>query len=119
MEESMPETAKLIYKGNTYELPVVEGTMGETAIDISNLRSATGLITYDPGYVNTGCCKSNITFLDGEKGLLYYRGFPIEQLAEKSNFIETAYLLIYGNLPTKSELDYFSHHVVHHSMLTE
>lgn len=115
----MPETAKFIYQGNTYELPIIEGTLGEKAVDISSLRSATGLITYDPGYVNTGSCKSTITFLDGEKGRLFYRGFPIEQLAEHSNFIETAYLLIYGNLPTRSELEYFSHHVTHHSMIHE
>lgn len=115
----MPETAKLTYQGKTYEFPVIEGSMGEKAIDIANLRSSTGLITYDSGYVNSGSCKSEITFLDGENGILNYRGFPIEQLAEKSNFIETAYLLIYGNLPTPAELEYFNHHVIHHSMIHE
>ncbi|MBI5428017.1 MAG: citrate synthase [Nitrospinae bacterium] len=115
----MPETVKLVYQGKTYELPVVEGTMGEKAIDIGALRSSTGLITFDPGYVSTGSCKSRITFLDGERGVLYYRGIPIEQLAEKSNFIETAFLLIYGRLPEKAEMDYFNYHVIHHSMVHE
>jgi citrate synthase len=115
----MSEILKVTYKGATHELPIIEGTCGEKAVDISALRKATGLITFDPGFVSTGSCKSNITFLDGDNGVLWYRGIPIEQLAEKSTFIETAYLLIYGTLPTRQEMDGFSHHVVHHSMLHE
>lgn len=115
----MTETVTLTYQGKTYTLPVIEGTLNEKAIDISTLRANTGLITFDPGFVNTGSCMSNITFLDGEKGVLLYRGIPIEQLAGKSTFIETAYLLIYGKLPNQSELDSFSHHVIHHSMVHE
>ncbi|HUU40365.1 MAG TPA: citrate synthase [Desulfatiglandales bacterium] len=117
----MEKTAKLIIDGKTYELPIVVGTEGEKALDISNLRKKTGLITLDPGYVNTGSCKSSITFLDGEKGILRYRGIPIEQLAEHSTFVETAYLLINGDLPTKEELNRFSvmfndHSLVHEDM---
>lgn len=115
----MSQTAKIIFEGKTYEFPVIEGAFGEKAIDISNLRASTGLITFDPGFLSTGSCKSNITFLDGEKGILLYRGIPIEELAEKSNFIETAFLLIYGHLPNKEESDYFNYHVTHHSMVHE
>lgn len=115
----MTESVKMDYLGKTYEFPVIEGTMGEKSIDISELRSSTGLISLDPGFVNTSSCESAITFLDGEKGVLLYRGIPIEQLAEKSTFIETAYLLIYGHLPTRSEMEEFTYHIVHHSMLHE
>ena len=101
----MTEYAKIVFKGKTYEFPIVVGTEGEKAIDISSLRQATGLITLDPGYANTGSCTSSITFMDGEKGILRYRGIPVEQLAEQSSFIETAYLLINGRLPTKVELN--------------
>ena len=93
--------AQLTFEGKTVELPVIVGTENEKAIDISTLRDATGLVTMDLGYKNTGATKSAVTFLDGELGILRYRGYPIEQLAEKSNFIEVAYLLIYGELPTK------------------
>ena len=92
----MNSSAKLELDGKTYSLPIVEGTEGERAIDISSLRHNTGYITLDDGYGNTGSCTSKITFIDGEKGILRYRGIPIEELAEKSTFIETAYLLIYG-----------------------
>jgi citrate synthase len=117
----MVKTAKLIFDGKTFEMPIFTGTEGEQAIDISNLRQETGLITLDPGYINTGSCKSSITFLDGEKGILRYRGIPIEQLAEQSTFVETAYLLINGELPVKKELDRFSlmfndHSLVHEDM---
>ncbi len=101
----MTKKVKIVFEGKTYELPVVVGTEGEKAIDISNLRNMTGLITLDPGYANTGSCTSSITFMDGEKGILRYRGIPIEQLAEHSSFIETSYLLINRRLPTKEELD--------------
>lgn len=115
----MDKSAKLIIDGKTYEFPVTEGTFGEKAIDISQLRSKTGLITFDPGFMSTGSCMSKITYLDGEKGVLQYRGIPIEELAEKSNFIETAYLLIYGHLPNPDEMNEFNYHVTHHSMVHE
>ena len=115
----MAETVQLTYQGKTYELPVQEGTCGEKAIDIATLRRATGLITFDPGFMSTGSCQSKITYLDGEKGVLLYRGYPIEQIAEKSSFIETSYLLIYGELPTRDQLDNFQYHLVHHSMVHE
>ena len=115
----MADTAKVTYQGKTYEFPIVEGTFGEKAIDIGKLRKETGLITFDPGYMSTGSCKSSITFLDGEKGILLYRGIPIDQLAEKSTFIETAYLLIYGILPNSQQLAEFNHHITHHSMVHE
>ncbi len=104
----MTEFVKLTYGDNEYELPVIVGSEGEKAIDISKLRSQTGLITLDTGYANTGSCTSNITFMDGEKGILRYRGIPVEQLAEHSSFKETSYLLINGKLPTQQELTNFS-----------
>jgi citrate synthase len=104
----MTDTAKLSYMGKTYELPVITGTEGEKGIDISRLRQDTGLITLDTGYANTGSCTSDITFMDGEKGILRYRGIPVEQLAKYSSFRETAYLLVHGKLPTRKELNHFS-----------
>jgi len=117
----MNETVKLEFEGETYEFPVVIGTEGEKAIDVSRLRQDTGLITLDPGYANTGSCASSITFMDGEKGILRYRGIPVEQLAEHSSFIETVYLLINGRLPTRQELNEVSvlfndHSLVHEDM---
>lgn len=104
----MSNVAKLELDGRTYELPTTEGTQGERAISIATLRDTTGYITLDDGYGNTGSCQSKITFIDGEKGILEYRGIPIEELAEKSTFVETAYLLIYGALPTRNQLRKFS-----------
>lgn len=104
----MTEYAKLIYNGKTYELPVLTGSEGEKGIDITQLRKETGLITLDPGFANTGSCKSAITFMDGEQGILRYRGIPVEDLAEHSTFREVAYLLIHGKLPTRTELTRFS-----------
>jgi citrate synthase len=101
-------TAKLEIDGKLHELAVVEGTEHERAIDIASLRSNTGCITLDDGYGNTGSCQSAITFIDGEKGILRYRGIPVDELAEKSTFVETAYLLIYGHLPNKSAMGRFS-----------
>ena len=101
----MAETVTVTYQGKAFELPLLEGSAGEKAIDITSLRKTTGLITFDPGFMSTGSCKSKITYLDGEKGILLYRGYPIEQIAEKSSFIETSYLLIYGELPTKEQLN--------------
>jgi citrate synthase len=115
----MKETAKFIVDGKTYELPIVEGTEGERAIDISSLRRDTGFITLDPGFGNTGSCISNITYMDGENGILRYRGIPIEQLADHSSFIETAYLLINGDLPTAEELSQFSARLNDHSLVHE
>jgi citrate synthase len=100
---AMTRTATLTFGDKKVELPVVEGSEGELAVDITKLRSATGLITLDPGYGNTGACRSAITFIDGETGILRYRGIPIEQLAEQSNFVETAWLLILGRLPRAEE----------------
>src|SRR5210317_2245886 len=100
----MSDFAQLYLDGNTYQLPIIEGTEQERAIDISKLRGMTsGVTTIDPGYKNTGATKSAITFLDGEKGILRYRGYSIEELAERSTFLEVAYLLIYGELPTDEQ----------------
>ena len=96
----MADQVDLIYKGVKYKFPLVEGTENEGAIDIKSLRAQTGLITLDPGFKNTGSCQSEITFLDGEKGILRYRGYDIEDLADNYSFIEVAYLLIFGDLPT-------------------
>jgi citrate synthase len=115
----MAETAQLRVDGKTLELPIVVGSEGERGLDITQLRAKTGYITLDPGYANTGSCKSAITFIDGEKGILRYRGIPIEQLAEKSTFLEVAYLLIYGKLPTRKQLDDFVGSITIHTMLHE
>ncbi len=104
----MDEKAILTIDGKNYELPIITGSEGERAIDIYELRKSTGLITFDPGYANTGSCKSAITYMDGEKGILRYRGIPIEQLAENSTFVETSYLLINDKLPNQKELNRFS-----------
>jgi citrate synthase len=118
-EQSAPGTAKLIVEGKEYELPVVRGTEGEKAIDVSGLRKATGFITLDKGYENTGSCKSAITFIDGEKGILRYRGYPIEELAAKSTFTEVAYLLLYGELPNLNQLEEFSTFLNESSLIHE
>jgi citrate synthase len=115
----MTELATLRYGDRAYELPVVTGTQNETAIDISKLRSQTGLITLDSGYANTGSCSSSITYVDGEKGVLKYRGYLIEVLATKSSFVETAYLLIFGDLPTASQLAEFRKRLVQHEFIHE
>jgi len=115
----MPKETKLTLDNKTFSLPIIEGTIGDRAVDISALRRTAGILTYDPGFANTASCKSAITFLDGEKGILRYRGIPIEDLAEKSNFVETAYLLIYGELPTADQLHNFSHSFTIHSNLHE
>jgi citrate synthase len=115
----MSETAQLKIGDKTFELPVIEGTEGEKAIDISKLRDQSGYVTLDIGYKNTGATKSAITFLDGEKGILKYRGYSIEQLAENASFIEVAYLLIYGNLPTEKELTEFQYEISRHTLVHE
>jgi citrate synthase len=115
----MNEHAELAWNGHKTMLPLIEGTAGERAIDISELRDQTGLVTLDSGYGNTGSCKSAITFIDGEKGILRYRGIPIEELAEQSSFIETALLIIYGKLPTDAELRRFSDLLAKHQLIHE
>ena len=115
----MSKTAQIIIDGQTYELPVTEGTEQEKAIDISSFRGQSGVITLDRGFKNTGSCESAITFLDGEKGILRYRGYPIEQLADNSTFLEVAYLLIYGDLPNKATFDKFAESITHHTLVNE
>lgn len=115
----MDDVAKLTYKDKSIELPVIKGTLNETAIDITKLRASTGLVTFDPGFGNTGSCLSSITYINGEEGVLLYRGIPIEQLAEKSTFLETAYLLIYGKLPNQAEYKYFTESITRHTMVHE
>ncbi len=115
----MSEIAKIELDGKLYEFPVVEGTENEKAIDITKLRQVTGYITLDSGYKNTGATTSGITFLDGEEGILRYRGYPIEQLAEKATFLEVAYLLIYGELPTSKQLEDFTTNITKHTLVHE
>ena len=115
----MSDTAKVNCGDAEVELPVVVGTENETAIDISKLRGSTGLITLDEGFVNTGATSSSITYLDGEKGILRYRGYPIEELAAKCDFVEVCYLLIYGELPNQQELEDFRNAIRRHTMLHE
>ena len=115
----MDETVKLEFEGKVYEFPVVMGSEGGRAIDIEKLRELTGLITLDPGHKNTGSCKSEICFIDGERGILRYRGYPIEELAERSSFLEVAYLLIKGELPTKREYHDWKEALRLHTMLHE
>jgi len=115
----MANTARLEVNEKSINLPLVMGSESEIGIDISKLRSQTKAITLDPGFVNTGSCESGITYLDGENGILRYRGYPIEQLAEKSNFLEVSYLLIYGELPTNLQLNDFEYNVKQHTLLHE
>lgn len=115
----MSDSVKLTYQDTTFEFPLVEGSENEKGIDIKSLRAQTGLITYDPGYKNTGSCKSGITYLNGEEGILRYRGYSIEELCEKSSFIEVAFLLIFGELPTKSELDLLNKEIREDSLVDE
>ena len=115
----MKKTAKITYGKKVIECPVIEGTEGEIGIDISQLRAKTSLITIDNGFANTSSCTSAITFLDGEKGILRYRGIPIEELAEKASFLEVAYLLIYGRIPEKKELETWTGEIKRHSLLKE
>jgi citrate synthase len=111
--------AKLELNGSTYEFPLVVGSEEEVGIDISKLRAMTGAVTLDPGYGNTGSCESAITFINGEEGILRYRGYPIEQIAEKSSFVEVCYLMIYGNLPSQEEFADFQNNLTRHTLLHE
>jgi citrate synthase len=116
---TLTDTAKLSLQGQEYDLPIVTGSEGEVGVDISQLRSKTGAITSDNGYGNTGSCHSSITFINGEKGILRYRGYPIDELAKNSNFIEVSYLLIFGHLPSQVELEKFQFDLTHHSLIHE
>ncbi len=115
----MSKIATLEIDGNQFELPVIVGSENEGAVDISKLRDASGLITLDPGYKNSGSCKSEITFLDGELGILRYRGYSIEDLAEKSNFLEVSYLVIFGELPTAEQLHQFEEDIRKYTLVNE
>ena len=116
---TVPATVSLEFDGKHLDLPVITGSEGEQAVDIAPLRSKTGLITLDPGFGNTGACRSSITFIDGEQGILRYRGYPIQELAERSTFLEVAWLLINGELPTAAQLERFADEVTHHTMIHE
>ena len=115
----MSENAKLNFNDKEYEFHVVSGSENEKAIDVSSLRTKANLITIDPGFKNTGSCKSSITFLDGEKGVLRYRGYSIEDLAENASFLEVAFLLIYGQLPNKMDLSKFLNDINENSIVDE
>ena len=116
----MTDIAKLQIGDNSYEFPLVKGTENEVAINIKTLRGATnGVITIDPGFKNTGSCESAITFLDGEKGILRYRGYSIEELAEKADFLEVAYALIFGDLPTEDQLKTFHDDIKSHALVDD
>ena len=115
----MEKKAELHYEGKVFELPVVTGTELENALDISKLRGQSGLVTLDRGFKNTGSCESAITFLNGEEGILRYRGYSIEELAEKSSFLEVSFLLIYGELPTSEELSKFTNDIDKHTLVHE
>ncbi len=113
------EKAKLILDDKTIELPVITGSENEKGIDVTRLRSETNYITFDPSYANTGSCTSDITYINGEEGILRYRGYLIEQLAESASFVEVIYLLLYGELPTKDEQDKFNGELIHHTLIHE
>jgi len=115
----MSDHARIEFDGQSYEAPLITGSEGERAFDITKLRSSTGLITFDDGYANTGATTSAITFIDGEQGILRYRGYPIDQLAEQADFVEVAYLLIYGELPSADDLERFRDQITHHTLLHE
>jgi len=115
----MGKSAKIEYNGKTYTFPVITGSENEEAIDINQLRSQTGLITYDPGYKNTGHCISEITYLDGENGILRYRGYSVNELCQKKSFLEVAYLLIYGDLPSNSEIQKFQEDIRGEALVDE
>ena len=115
----MANNVKIIYNNQSYSFPIIEGSENEKAIDIKQLRAKTGFITYDPGYKNTGHCISNITYLDGENGILRYRGYSIDELCKKTTFLEVCYLLIFGELPTKQQLDKFQFDINKESLVDE
>jgi citrate synthase len=116
---SNTKTATLTVGNKTYDLPILSGTVGPDVIDIGKLYAQAGMFTYDPGFTSTGSCQSKITYIDGDAGILEYRGYPIEQLAENGDFLETCYLLLYGELPTKAQKQDFDQRVIHHTMVHE
>ena len=115
----MSKIAVLELEGKKYEFPVIVGSENEVAIDVNKLRDVSGAITLDPGYKNSGSCKSEITFLDGEEGILRYRGYAIEELADKANFLEVSYLLIFGELPTAQQLEHFETNIRKYTLVNE
>lgn len=115
----MTDHARIEFDGHTFDTPIVEGSEGERGIDVTQLRAETGHITYDPAFANTGAVRSDITYIDGEQGILRYRGYPIEELSANSTFLEVAYLVIHGELPTRAELDEFQTHITRHTLLRE
>src|SRR3989449_8204600 len=117
--ETLRGNATLTFDGRSVDLPLLTGTENESAINIEKLRAQTGLITLDPGYGNTGSCRSAITFIDGEKGILRYRGYPIEELATRSTFLEVSWLLMNGDLPSRQRLTAFEREVKLHTLLHE
>src|SRR5476651_319198 len=116
---SHSKTATLTVGNKTYDFPILSGTVGPDVVDIAKLYAQSGMFTYDPGFTSTGSCQSKITYIDGDAGVLEYRGYPIEQLAEKGDFLETCYLLLYGELPTKAQKEDFDGRVIHHTMVHE
>src|SRR5476651_2783500 len=116
---SNAKIATLTVGNKTYDFPIMSGTVGPDVIDIAKLYAQSGMFTYDPGFTSTGSCESKITYIDGDAGILEYRGYPIEQLAEKGDFLETCYLLLYGELPTKAQKQDFDQRVIHHTMVHE
>jgi citrate synthase len=119
MEKTMSDTASLTIDGKHYELPIVTGTEGERAIDITRLRNTTGLTVLDPAFGNTASCMSNITYIDGDKGILRYRGIPLEAFADHPNFVEVAWLLIFGHLPNRTEYEFFSRELTENANIDE
>ena len=117
--KSSTKTATLTVGNKTYDFPILSGTVGPNVIDIAKLYAQAGMFTYDPGFTSTGSCQSKITYIDGDAGVLEYRGYPIEQLAERGDFLETCYLLLYGELPTPAQKKDFDHRVIHHTMVRE
>src|SRR5436309_10627223 len=110
-------TTTLRYPGGELDLPIKPATEGSAGIGVQKLLATTGLVTLDPGFVNTAACSSDITYIDGDAGILRYRGYPIEELAEKSTFLEVSYLLLYGTLPNRAQLAAFTEKVTHHTLL--
>jgi citrate synthase len=117
--DTAAKTATLTVGNKNYDFPIMSGTVGPDVVDISKLYAQAGMFTYDPGFTSTGSCQSKITYIDGDAGILEYRGYPIEQLAEKGDFLETCYLLLYGELPTKAQKEDFDQRVIHHTMVHE
>jgi citrate synthase len=113
------QTVSMKMPGGDHDYPVLEGTVGPEVVDIRKLYPQTGMFTYDPGFTSTASCESAITYIDGEKGILLHRGYPIDQLAEQSSFMEVAYLLLQGELPTAAELDHFTYTISRHTMVHE